>query len=50
MAFSPSGEKLAYVAHDSSITVVDGANGKAYVLRACDCVGRMWCQLCGWGV
>lgn len=29
VAFSPSGEKLLFVSHDSSATVVDGANGKA---------------------
>jgi len=29
VAFSPSGEKLLFVAHDSSVNVVDAANGKA---------------------
>ena len=31
--FSADGEKLAYVAHDSSITIVNSANGNAYVSK-----------------
>ena len=39
VSFSASGDQLAFVAHDSSITVVDSANNNAFVHHpSCVCL------------